>query len=180
MNVTIQERKFSFRSEFDISAPSGSFYARKSLVGNGLQLQTRSGQDIVHLRSRLSFLRNKYDFEFAAGAIYHFQCEKRWKGVYLCERDDDRFRLYRHKGVRYSVFQDDRQIAALSKNRVVLGKGNRYDITMNADANVVIIACMVLAVNTSDNDDHQESVTYDFGNLGPEDKPFDESWEANG
>ena len=69
VNVTIQERKFSFRSEFDISAPSGSFYARKSLVGNGLQLQNRNGQDIVRLRSRLSFLRNKYDFEFTSGAI---------------------------------------------------------------------------------------------------------------
>jgi hypothetical protein len=50
---------------------------------------------------------------------------------------------------------------------------------MNADANVVIIACMVLAVNTSENDDHQETVTYDFGSLGPEDRPFDESWVAN-
>ena len=177
MDVTIQERKFSFRSEFDISAPSGSFYARKALIGNGLQLQYRNGQDIALLRSRLSFFRNRYDFEFTSGVTYHFQCEKRWKGVYLCERNEDQFRLYQHKGVRYSVFKDDRQIAAITKNRVVIGKGNRYDITINADANVVIIACMILAVNTAYNDDKDASVTYDFGNIGSEDRPFDESWE---
>jgi uncharacterized protein YxjI len=177
MNVTIQERKCSFQSEFDISAPTNGFYAKKVFFGNSISLQTRSHQDVARLRSRLSFLRNKYDFEFGAGVVYHFQCVKRFKGVYLCERDEDRFYLYRHKGFRYSVFQGDHQIAAISRNRVIIGKGNRYDIVTNTNANLIIIVCMMLAINTSDNDDRKEGVTYDFGSIGPEEKPFDESWK---
>jgi hypothetical protein len=32
-------------------------------------------------------------------------------------------------------------------------------------------------VNTADNDDNQATINIDFGNIGPEDRPFDQSWE---
>jgi hypothetical protein len=86
------------------------------------------------------------------------------------------FRLYSHKGLNYSVFQNDVQIAAFTKNRIVVGKGNQYDLRINRDANGIVVICMVLALNTSENSD-DTTVTYDFGNVGPEAKPFDNSWE---
>ncbi len=181
MNVTIQERKFSFRSEYDISAPGSNWYARKIMFsfGKKLQLQTEDGKVLALLRSRFSLLRAKFDFELSDGRIYHFRCEKIWKGVFVCEGAGQRFRLYEHKGLRYSIFQDDQQIAAFTKNRLVIGKGNEYDVQMNQDADLVIVVCIVLTINTSEDDDDRSSVTFDFGNIGPEERPFDESWEPS-
>ncbi|HEY6377447.1 MAG TPA: hypothetical protein VIX90_18140 [Edaphobacter sp.] len=176
MNVTIQEHKFSFLSEYDISTPDASFYARKNFFGNSLQLQNKNGRDVAKIQSRFSFFRNEYDFELTDGGIYRFQCEKRLKGVYLCDHNEDHLYLYRHKGVRYSIFKDDRQIAAISRNRVVIGKGHRYEIAVNADANIVVILCMMLALNTPEDDPNDSTVTYDCGNVGPEERPYDESW----
>jgi hypothetical protein len=41
----------------------------------------------------------------------------------------------------------------------------------------IVVICMVLALNTSENSDDDATVTYDFGNVGPEAKPFDNPWE---
>jgi uncharacterized protein YxjI len=173
LNAIIQERKFSFRSEYDISSNGSTFYARKTFFSffNKLQLQSRDGNVIARIQGRFSLLRNKYDFELSDDRVYHFRCEKLWKPVFLCERSEESYRLYQHKG------RDDRQIAAFSKNRVTIGKGNRYEILMNADADLIVIVCMVLALNTSQDNDNKETVNIDFGNIGPEAKPFDEFWQ---
>jgi hypothetical protein len=99
--------------------------------------------------------------------------------VYACESTEEKFRLYTHKGVNYSIFNGDRQIAAFSRNRIVIGRGNRFDIQINTDANVLVVICMVLTVNTFTNDDDHATVTYDFGNIGPESRPFDTPWEPS-
>ncbi len=60
----------------------------------------------------------------------------------------------------------------------VLGGGNEYDIRVDSDANLIVILCMVLTINTRDYDeDRQNTVSINFGNLGPEARTFDEDWE---
>jgi hypothetical protein len=83
------------------------------------------------------------------------------------------------KGLRYSIFQGERQIAAFTKNRIVVGKGNQYEISLNDDADVIVIICIVLAINTSEDDDDNATVTIDVGSIGPEEKPFDERWQPS-
>jgi hypothetical protein len=60
-----------------------------------------------------------------------------------------------------------------------VGTGHAYEIRMNADADFLVMACMILALNTAkeDSSDEQSRFTYEFGNFGPEDRRFDESWE---
>jgi len=89
------------------------------------------------------------------------------------------FRLYQHKGRRWSIFQNDLQIAAFTKNSITIGKGNEYDLRMNSNADVLVVICLTLTLNTSENDDDNATVTIDLGNIGPEDRPFDESWEPS-
>jgi uncharacterized protein YxjI len=179
VDVTIQEPKFSFRSEYDISAAGSNCYAWKAFFSfrDKLQIQAEDGRVLARIRGHFSFIRMKHDFEFSDGRIYRFRCEKFWRGVFRCEGNQECFRLYQHKGLRYSIFQDERQIAAFSKNRVTIGKGNRYDIQMDADADLVVLLCLVLTVNTAENADNKATVTVDLGNIGPEDRPFDESWQ---
>jgi|SRR5580704_3084417 hypothetical protein len=178
MDISIEERKFSFRSEYDISTPDSSYYAQKAFfsLGAKLQLQAEGGRVLAIIRGRFPFF-TRYDFEFSNGSFYKYRCEKFWKGVFVCEGQGESYRLYQHKGRRWSIFQNDRQIAAFTKNRVTIGKGNEYDIRMNANADVLIVICLTLTLNTSENDDDNATVTIDFGNIGPEDRPFDESWE---
>jgi len=181
VNIIIQERQFTLRSEYDISAPGSSYYAVKKFfsIRDNIQLMSKDRRILVRIRGRFSLFRARHDFLFSDGRHYRFWCEKFWKGVFACESNEEKFRLFVHKGLNFSIFQDDHQIAAFTKNRFVIGKGNQYDVRINGDANAPVVICMVLALNTSDNDDSTATVTYDFGNFGPEDKPFDRSWEPS-
>jgi len=179
MDVSIQERKFSFVSEYDISAPDSSYYARKALFSltDKLQLKTQAGEIVARIRGLISPLRNRHDFFLQDGRVYHFRCQKLWTRVFVCEGDNETFRLFEHKGLRYSIFHNDRQIAAFVKNRVVFGSGNQYKIRIDSDADSIVILCLVLTINSAEYDDDDSSVTIDFGNVGPEGKKFDESWQ---
>jgi hypothetical protein len=50
---------------------------------------------------------------------------------------------------------------------------------MNDDANLIIIVCLALTVDVSEYEGDTASVTFDVGNIGPEERAFDESWEPD-
>jgi hypothetical protein len=181
MDVTIHERLLSFSAEYDINAPGLEMYARKaifSLTGK-IELSRVNGPLVATLEGQFSPIRHRWNFHFDDGRNYSYSCEKVWKGTYVCEGGaSESYHLYQHHELLFSIFRNDSQIAAFTKNRVVIGSGNRYDIRMNGDADVSVVVSMILALNTSDGDDkNQNTVTFDLGNVGPEDRKFDESWE---
>jgi len=179
LNISIRERRFSFTSEFDISAPGCKYHARKSILSlNGkLRLLTEDGRELARIKGFFSPFRSRHEFRFPDGRIYLFRCEQLLKRVFVCEGNGECFRLYEHRGLKYSIFQDDSQIAAFAKNRLVIGNGNQYQIRMNADASLVLVLCLVLTINASESDNREAGVTVDLGNLGPEARPFDQTWE---
>jgi uncharacterized protein YxjI len=181
VNVSIKEHKLSLRSEYDITSPAEQYFAQKailSLLAN-LEIRTQNERVVATIHGNFSLFRANYDFALADGRNFHYECEKIWKGVYSCVGLSGSYHLFQYKGVRYSIFKDETQIASITRNNFVIGAGNEYDIQMNADADVIVISCMILALNTSDNDDDsdQNTFTYDFGNFGPEDRKFDASWQ---
>jgi uncharacterized protein YxjI len=178
LDVSINERSISFTSEYDISTPTGEYYARKEFFSftDNLELRTASGNVVAKIEGEISPLRHKHDFHFSDGRECSFGCEKLWTRVYACVGSGETYKLYEHRGLNYSIFKEDRQIAAFSKNRVVFAKGNQYDVRLDHDADLILILCMVLTINSSENDDEDSTVTIDLGNL-TQDHPFDESWE---
>jgi len=99
------------------------------------------------------------------------------RNVYECRSGDNVLTLYEHRGLRRSIFKGDRQIAAYAKNRVSFGSGNEYQVQMDGDADVMLIVSMVLALSVAEDNDDQTTVNVDFGNLGPQGKALDETWQ---
>ncbi len=111
--------------------------------------------------------------------MYQYYKKKVWRGVSVCDGTNESFTLYEHKGLNYSIFRNDVQIAAFTRNRVKFAKGDCYEIAMNDDANLIVVICLVLTVDASENEDNDSTITYDFGNVGPEGRPFDASWRPS-
>lgn len=170
----------SLFTEYDIEAPGTTMYAKKqffSLLSN-VELQNVSGQVVARLEGHLSLLRNRYDFDLSDGRVFRFECTDRLRHVYTCRCGEDVYTLYEHRGLDRSIFRNDIQVAAYSKSRVSFGKGHRYDIRMDADADLTLIVCMVLALSVAeDNEEEQSAVNIQFGNLGFQGHAKDESWQ---
>lgn len=179
MNLTIRERKFSFTAEYDIEIPGGHYSARKAFFAftDRLKLLDQSGNLLAQIRGGISPIRHRHDFLLADGRLFHFRCEKFWRRVFTCAQDLDAYTLYEHKGLRYSIFHHERQVAAFAKNRITLFKGNTYEIRIDHDADLVLLLCLILTVNSSEQNGREGSaLTINIGNL-LEDRPFDSSWE---
>jgi hypothetical protein len=98
----------------------------------------------------------------------------------VCRSGKEAFYLYQHKKLNYSIFQNDSQIAAFSKNRVKIGGHDRYEIRVNDNANHVVIICIALVIDCGEIEDETAGVvTTDLGSLGPEERPFDKSWQPS-
>jgi uncharacterized protein YxjI len=179
MDVTVQERRMSLWTEYDIEAPGRSLHAKKEMftLFSKVDLETADGQLLAKLQGQFSVLRNRYEFDLADGRVGHFECVDRLRNVYECRCGEVVLSLYEHRGLGRSIFAGERQIAAYAKNRVSIGSGNRYDVRMDSDADLVLVLCMVLALSVAEDNTDQQTVNFDFGNIGPQGRTLDESWE---
>jgi hypothetical protein len=181
LDVSIQEKSFSFGVGYSIETPETTLQAHKKIFSllPHITLQSAYASTIATITG-WSLLLTSFTIELGGSGIYKYHTEKLWKGVDICEGDGGPFHLYAHKGVRYSIFQNDDQIATFSRNRLIIGNGRNFDLRVNSDVNLPLIISMVLCQNTEDGDDEtNDTVTYDFGQLGPEDRRFDEAWRPN-
>jgi uncharacterized protein YxjI len=181
MYITIQQNISSPPSQYEIETPGCIYSARKKFFSwnDKLQITAPHGAIVARITGKFSWFRSKYSFELSDGSVYRFCGEKIWKGVFVCEGSEVSFRLYQHKGLNYSIFQNKTQVAAFSKNAVTIGSGDQYEIRVNDDANLMVVICIVLAIDLSENEANNTSIAYDFGNIGPEDRPFDKTWEPS-
>jgi uncharacterized protein YxjI len=179
MDVTIEERKISFTSEYDIATPTDNYNARKAILAlnDSIEVTKEGGAVAAHIQGHFSPLRSKHDITMTDGRAYAFECEKLLTRVFKCEGGSDAYTLYEHRGLKFSIFKGDVQIAAFTKNLMVIGSGNEYQVRMNSDADVLLIVCMVIAINSIEFNDDSQTVNFDFGNIGPQGRVFDESWE---
>jgi uncharacterized protein YxjI len=177
MDVTVQERRMSLWTEYDITAPGRNLHAKKEMftLFSKIALETEDGQPLAKLQGQFSVLRSRYEFDLADGRVGHFECVDRLRSIYECRCGKEVLSLYEHRGLNRSIFAGDRQIAAYAKNRVSIGSGNRYEIRMDAD--LVLIVSMVVALSVAEDNDQKETVNVDFGKIGPQGREFDAGWE---
>lgn len=181
MDITIEQNALAVRPEYEITTPACIYMARQKPFSWGDNILVTGPRErlVATIRSRFSFFRSKYHYELVDGTSYQFRAEKLLPVVYVCEGPNECYRLYDHKGLNYSIFQGDAQIAAFSKNRITIANGNTYDVRVNDDANLLVVICMVLTINASEEGGNNTTARYDFGQIGPEARPFDKSWEPS-
>jgi len=181
MFINIQQRNFSFRAEYDIETPACIYFAQKKSFSLRSQIGVfaTSGEQIVRIVGSLGLFRANYHFDFADGRFYEFFSEKIWNRVFVCENSKESYKLYGHQGFDYSIFRNDTQIAAFTRNSIKIGAGDQYDVRLNDDVDKFLVICMVLVMDDTENADTNSMMTYEVGQIGPEEKAFDSRWQPN-
>ena len=172
----------SLKSNYDISSNAGDFSAEKNFfsLSDKVKIYDESGKLVAKIQSYYHIFKVKHDF-ILNDKVFHFRTEKFWKGVFSCKCDGEEYKLLRHKRNDYSVFKEDIQIASFNKGAISFGKGDVYNAKANSSVNLPLILCMILSVDITENEDSNDSasISFDFGNIGPEEKPFDFLWKPS-
>ncbi|MGZ0707308.1 hypothetical protein ACWPKO_03100 [Coraliomargarita sp. W4R53] len=182
MNVTIQQRRWSFSSKYEIHTKDDTYYAEKKIFSfaDRIRIFSQNGSVLAKIKSHLFIFKPRYDFELFNSKVYQFICRKVWKGVFTCASGEDQYVLYTHKGRDYSVFRKKKQVAAFSKEKLTIGKGDTYHLQIDDNENLLVIICIALAMDSSDSENsNDQTVTIDFGNIGTEEQAFDRNWKPN-
>ncbi len=98
---------------------------------------------------------------------------------YDCEYGKDRYCLFGHKGLLTSIFLNKMQIGFI-KEEAKSGKGKiNFEIVLNSNVDLTLVCCIVgvFIKTTVSYNAEQANVNYNWGNIGPEEFKFDESWE---
>jgi len=140
-----------------------------------LQLQKfPSDQIILTIESLVGFFGPKYIIERGNNA-YYFRTITWYRGHYQCLFGDDVYDVYAHDELRYSVYCNNEMVGYWEGAAITFGEGDKYKITMNADANknLLIAFCLII-----DRHYHNEGglLKINIGRLLPETKIFDVNW----
>jgi hypothetical protein len=125
-----------------------------------------------------SWFKSSYEMIFSNGKTAHLKPIGGFKENYECSYLDKNYFLYVHKGLNISIFNDKFQIGFIKKPKKIFKNSYDLEFSANDDVNgpLLLFFCLVVYYNQSKSSE-QSSVTFDFGNIGPEEFAFNESWK---
>lgn len=90
----------------------------------------------------------------------------------------DLYEIFGHKGRKFSVYKNDKQVAWWDKDAVTWFNGDNYKIIADKDSDYELIISFCLIIDhTSSNNNDGNTMTVDFGNIGSTVKQFDPAWQ---
>ena len=130
------------------------------------------------INKRFSWFIAKYDITRWDNNVLEFRTRSFWKRYYECQQGADLYSIYGHRGRKYSIFKNDRQVAWWDKRAVSWFAGDNYKITADRDCDIDLIISFCLVVDNFSSDNHDGNViTFDFGNIGFQQRRFDDNWQ---
>lgn len=102
-----------------------------------------------------------------------------WKLHYQCQFGPDLYDVYGHKGRKYSIYKNGRQVAWWDKAAAGPFEGSQYVIIADGNCDIAVITsfCMIIDDLSSDNYNGNNG-SIDLGNvLGLQARKFDENWQ---
>ena len=133
---------------------------------------------LMIIKRRFAFFAAKFDITRKDGAAYELATKSFWKGHLQCICGQDLYDIYAHRGRKYSVYKNDRQVAWWNKDSVTWFAGDNYKITADKDCDKLLIISFCLAVdNYASNDKNKGAVNINIGRIGPQARKFDPSWQ---
>jgi uncharacterized protein YxjI len=182
MEIDIRQKKITIGDKYKIFVDGQETYSASRELFSMLpvlHLSTQSGK-ILSIEKRFSFFKASYDILFDNNEVLEFRTKSLWRKHFKCSLGPDLFDIYGHKGRKYSVYKNDRQVAWWGKNKVALFEGDNYKIIAEGDKGYeLIIAFCLIIDNQFNNPGGNNSITIDLGHIGPEERKFDETWQPH-
>jgi uncharacterized protein YxjI len=179
MEMEIEQRTWAIGAKFDITTPTTHYTASRGLFTllAGFQLVDRQGQVAAQIGKQFSFLKPQYTISLAGGTVYSLAKQSIVTGTYICEGNGERYAVYAHRGRSFSIFRNEQQVASFAHQAVTVMGGNVINIRADDNCNVELTISIVLCIEAPQDQGNRQAVSFDFGKIGPEERPIDPNWE---
>lgn len=184
MIIELSQEKWALGNKYLISVDDeNSFYAESKLFRIfseiGLFEYSISSPKFT-IKRRWAWFNLAYDLIRSDKRVFKLKTVELRRGHYSCQVVHDSYDIYQNKGRRYSIFKNNIQIAYWEKDAISVYEGDYYRITADYDVDVELLICFCICIDNSYSNDTSKSsttITYDFGNIWPTAKSFEETWK---
>ena len=181
MRIDIHQKKISLTSNYEIVKNGKALFratAKLFRIFSEIRLFREVDENSHAVIKRLfSFFTAKYRLEMVNGSEALFYTVSFWKNHYRCEYRGKRYDVFGHRGRKFSIFKNDKQIAYFVKEAVSYFAGDNYKLIADDGEDIVLLVSFVLIVdNYRSRGGNRGAVNFDIGNIFQA-RPFDESWK---
>lgn len=182
MTIRIDQRGrqyFVYVNESSDPFLSGQWYARWFKITAEFLEKDNENKIIIENSFRLDFWNLTFLIQIPG---LNLSCRLKpvriFKGHWRLENGADIFDFYIHKGHKKSLFKNGNQIAAYDKKYFHLFEKDTIYIAANNNEPVALLISFAIAFDLGSENDGA-IVTYDVGNIGPEERTDDINWKPN-
>jgi uncharacterized protein YxjI len=182
MEININQSKISIGHLYQVYVNGNQMFSASSKLFRLLPeihlSDYKTGKLIYVIKKKWSFLKLTYDLLSPSHPILIFRTVSIWKNHFSCQLGNDLYEIYGHRGRKYSIYKNNNQVGWWDKSAVSWFNGDNYCIIADSDADIPLLISFCLIIDSQkSNDKDMQTVTYDFGNIGPQAKQFDASWK---
>lgn len=182
MEIDINQKKISISDKSNIFIDGQQTHvASKELLTWLPEIHLyESGHDTPRytIKKKWTLFKPSYNLTRWDNNIFEFRTKHFWKSHYCCQVEQDLYDIFGHKGRKYSVYKNDRQVAWWDKRAVSWFEGDNYKIIADKDCDYELLISFCLVIdNAFSSDKDGNTITIDFGHIGPQARKFEPTWQ---
>ena len=149
MKIAIHQRLLSIGDKHDIYLNGEKKYlAKRSLFSSITRLKDQSSTLTATIkREVLKGITSHFTLDLENNSKCYFKVVSARKGIWELKDDTSTFILYGHEGYAYSLYQDEKQIAAAKKNEIVFLGKDKFEIEADYDVDVEKVIAIFLIID---------------------------------
>ena len=182
MEIDINQKKISIGAKYQIFIDGQKTYRASAKLFRLLSeinlFELDCGRPKYIIKKKLTFFKVAFDLTTWNNNVFEFRTKKIWKKSYYCQGGRDFYEIFGHRGRKFSVYKNNTQNAYWDKEAVAWFNGDNYKIIADNDSDyeLIILFCLIID-NFFSKNNNGNTVTIDFGNIGPQDRKFDPTWQ---
>ena len=180
MEININQKKIAIGEKYKIEVDGLKTYTAASKIFRFLPeihlLEQGNDRPRFIVEKKFSFFKTSFELTRWDNNKFEFRTKNFLKRHYYCQVGADYYEIFGHRGRKYSVYKNAKQIAWWDKNAVVWFEGDNYKIVADKDIDAELLISFCLAVDNK-SERKSSAITWDIGSIGPQVKKFDANWQ---
>jgi uncharacterized protein YxjI len=182
MQLIIKQKKFSFLiDQYEIYEYDNVLYTASTVFFSfprKLKVFDLSDNNILTITKSLTFIHPKFEINFSQGTKLTLEGKSWLYDYFTLKIPEGLLEIHHQKGLKLSIFLNNEQIAEIIKTNVIkIFKGDEYQINANSNISKELLTAICLAWDMNDFNNDSNTLTFNFGNIGPVKKKSISNWK---
>jgi hypothetical protein len=150
MEIKIKQRKWSLNSSYKVyQNGKEEFEALRKFYSGTIRLWDKNRIQKAKMSWNLLGGLTSFSVKKLDGRTYKFKTESYWKDHWKLENEKERYDVYEHEGLNFSIYLNEEQVGMCQKNDIVLLGGDQYDIKADYDVDIELIVIIFLLIDNT-------------------------------